>query len=178
MKKVLKILILLIRNSALLNIHGLRRFRWKLYRLYFDAPQLCVGERVIISTAHANKDAFFKCQGEVSIGESTYIDYSGGVLFGDKIAISQGVKIFTHNHQIHDGYKNWKKNPLQFSSLHIGDYVWISAGSIILASVDFVAEGSIIAAGAVLTKNTTPYGIYAGNPAKKIGIRRIDEKTN
>lgn len=176
MKKIVKILILIIRNSPLFSLYGLRKIRWGLFRYYFNSPELYVDEKVIISTAHTNKDAFFKCNGEVNIGADTYIDYSGGVSLGNKIAISEGVKIFTHNHGIHDGFKNWKRNPIKFSKLIIEDYAWVGAGSIILPSVDIIAEGSIVAAGAILTKSTEPYGVYAGNPAKMITTRRIHEE--
>jgi len=157
-------------------LYGLRRFRWWLYRKFFDSPLLYVDEGVVISSAHANHNSFFNCEGEVNIGANVYIDYSGGVKLGKGIAISDGVKIFTHNHSIHDGQKNWKQNPLTFSKLVVENYAWIGAGSIILPSVELIAEGSIIAAGSVLTKNTLPYEVYGGNPAKKITSRRIHEK--
>jgi len=158
----------------LFNVKGLRSFKWFLYRTYHNSPELYVGEKVILSIAHINKEASFICKGEVNIGADTYIDYSGGITLGDKIAISEGVKIFTHNHKIHDGFKNWKENPIVFSSLDIEDFVWIGAGAIILPTVTHIAEGSIIGAGAVLTKNTEPYGVYTGNPAQKTTTRRIN----
>ena len=176
MKFLLKFLILIFRNSPLFSTYGFRSFRWFLYRKFYNAPKLYVDERVVISIAHSNKKAFFKCQGEVNIGLDVYIDYSGGVEIKNKVAISEGAKIFTHNHSIHDGKKNWKENPIVFSPLLIEDYVWVGADAIILPSVSLIAEGSIVAAGAVLTKNTEAYGIYGGNPAIKIGVRRINEK--
>lgn len=147
--------------------------RWGLFRYFYNSPELYVDEKVIIVSAHYNKDAFFSCKGEVNIGADTYIDFSGGITMGSSIAISEGVKIFTHNHNIHDGSINWKNNPTVFSSLHVDDYVWIGAGAIILPNVTHLGKGSIIAAGAVVTKNTEILGIYAGNPAKKISERRI-----
>ena len=106
MKGILKLLIILFRNSPLFSLYGLRRFRWWLYRKFFDSPLLYVDEGVVISSAHANHNSFFNCEGEVNIGANVYIDYSGGVKLGKGIAISDGVKIFTHNHSIHDGQKN------------------------------------------------------------------------
>ena len=38
-----------------------------------------------------------------------------------------------------------------------------------------IGYGSIIGAGAVVTKNVEPYSIYAGNPAKKIKNRYENE---
>jgi acetyltransferase-like isoleucine patch superfamily enzyme len=37
-----------------------------------------------------------------------------------------------------------------------------------------IGEGAVVAAGAVVTKDADPYGIYGGVPAKKIGERSKD----
>lgn len=52
----------------------------------------------------------------------------------------------------------------------IGTDVWIGANSIIKTGVN-IGDGSIIAAGSVVTKDIEPYFIYAGVPAKKIRKR-------
>ncbi|MCQ9281076.1 acyltransferase [Priestia aryabhattai] len=57
----------------------------------------------------------------------------------------------------------------------IKDGVWIGANVTILKGVT-VGEGCVIAAGSVVTKNTSPYGIYAGTPAKKIKDRFTPEQ--
>jgi serine acetyltransferase len=36
-----------------------------------------------------------------------------------------------------------------------------------------IGEGAVIGAGAVVTKNVGPYAIVAGNPARKIGERKL-----
>ena len=55
----------------------------------------------------------------------------------------------------------------------IGDRVWIGYRAIILPGVQ-IAEGAVVGAGAVVTKNVEPYTIVAGNPARKIGERNKD----
>lgn len=52
----------------------------------------------------------------------------------------------------------------------IGRDCWLGAHSIINCGVN-IADGCIIAAGAVVTKDTEPYGIYGGVPAKRIKNR-------
>jgi maltose O-acetyltransferase len=52
----------------------------------------------------------------------------------------------------------------------IEDYSWISCRTIILPGVR-IGYGSVVCAGAVVTKNVEPYSIVAGVPAKKIGER-------
>jgi acetyltransferase-like isoleucine patch superfamily enzyme len=52
----------------------------------------------------------------------------------------------------------------------IGSDVWIGSSAIILQGVS-VGHGSIVAAGAVVTKDVLPYKIVAGVPAREIGNR-------
>ncbi|GAA4175629.1 hypothetical protein GCM10022218_21630 [Sphingobacterium ginsenosidimutans] len=55
-------------------------------------------------------------------------------------------------------------------STKIGRDVWIGAHVLIMTGVE-IGDGSIIAAGSVVTKNVEPFSIYAGVPAKKIQDR-------
>ena len=57
----------------------------------------------------------------------------------------------------------------------IGNDIWIGARVTILPGVH-VGDGSVIGAGAVVTKDVEPYSIVAGNPAKKIGSRLTEKK--
>jgi acetyltransferase-like isoleucine patch superfamily enzyme len=54
----------------------------------------------------------------------------------------------------------------------IGDRAWIGYRAIVLPGV-CIGEGAVIGAGAVVTKNVEPYTIAAGNPARKIGERKL-----
>ncbi len=52
--------------------------------------------------------------------------------------------------------------------------IWIGANATVLGGVT-VAEGCVIAAGAVLTRDTQPYGVYMGVPARLAYFRRVPE---
>jgi maltose O-acetyltransferase len=52
----------------------------------------------------------------------------------------------------------------------IEDDVWIGARVIVMPGIK-IAKGCIIGAGAVVTKNTEEYGVYAGVPARLIKKR-------
>lgn len=56
----------------------------------------------------------------------------------------------------------------------IGNDVWIGSKAVILQGVN-IGDGSIIAAGAVVTKDVPPFSIVGGTPAKVIRMR-FDEK--
>lgn len=57
----------------------------------------------------------------------------------------------------------------------VGNDVWIAAGAQILHKVS-IGDGSVIGAGAIVTKDVPPYAIVAGVPARIIKFR-FDEKT-
>ena len=52
----------------------------------------------------------------------------------------------------------------------IGSDVWIGYGAIIMGGVR-LGEGCVVAAGAVVTKDVSPYAIVGGNPAELIRYR-------
>lgn len=49
----------------------------------------------------------------------------------------------------------------------IGDNVWIGGRSIVMPGVT-IGEGSVVAAGSVVTADVPPYTVVAGNPARKV----------
>lgn len=56
----------------------------------------------------------------------------------------------------------------------VGSDVWIGANSIILGGRR-VADGAVVAAGAVVTRDVPPFAIVGGNPARVISYR-LDER--
>ncbi|NCQ56125.1 antibiotic acetyltransferase [Candidatus Parcubacteria bacterium] len=52
----------------------------------------------------------------------------------------------------------------------IGNDVWIGANAIIIEGLK-IGDGAVVGAGAVVTKDVSPYSIVAGVPAIKIGSR-------
>ena len=83
------------------------------------------------------------------------------------------VMIFTQNH------KNDRLDiPMMLQTdpkrpVVIGDDVWIAARAIILPGVT-IGKGSIIGAGAVVTKDVPEYAVVGGNPARVIRYRNRD----
>lgn len=91
----------------------------------------------------------------------------------------------------HVGKKvNWRKNVLISVGFIIGDFsgvgdnaripkgvtigndIWIGDDVIITAGCCHIGEGSILATGAVVTKDVEPYCVVGGNPAKVIRYRK------
>jgi acetyltransferase-like isoleucine patch superfamily enzyme len=66
--------------------------------------------------------------------------------------------------------------PATKGGIVVHDDVWIGQRAMILSGVD-VGQGSIIAAGAVVTRDVEPYSIVAGNPAKVVKHRFSEHVT-
>ena len=54
--------------------------------------------------------------------------------------------------------------------IYIDDDVWIGQRVIILPGVH-IARGTVVGAGAVVTKDTVPYSVVGGNPARLLKMR-------
>lgn len=117
---------------------------------------------------------------QISIGAHSFIGKSCHISIaapstlniGNYVGISPYVKIF-------GGDRNFSTVGKHFMTITEGgpnipiiieDDVMIGADAIILKGV-IIGEGAIIAAGTVVIKNISPYTIWGGNPAKKIGTR-------
>lgn len=107
----------------------------------------------------------------VSIGANSRInrdcsvDVRGGVTIGDNVSISPEVVISTAAHSAFD-----PKFRVELRPVVIEDQVWIGMRAMILGGVT-LGRGSVVAAGAVVTKDVPPLTIVAGIPARPVGTR-------
>ena len=69
---------------------------------------------------------------------------------------------------------NTKKRINQSKSIFIGDHVWIGANAVILAGKS-IGSHSVVAAGAVVTKDVPDYAVVVGVPSKIIKYRFSEE---
>ena len=104
-----------------------------------------------------------------TIGKNVFINHGcsfldlGGITIEDEVLIGPQVKLVTENHPVDPS----NRKSLDVKSVHIGKNVWLGAGAIILPGVT-VGENSIVAAGAVVTKDVPSNTIVGGVPAKYI----------
>jgi len=94
----------------------------------------------------------------------------GRLIIGSGVMIAPNVVIRAANHGIDRG-SPIKSQPSIGGEIVIEDDVWIGANAVITSNVR-VAKGTVVGAGAVVTRSTEPYSIVAGVPARKIGERR------
>ncbi|WP_297193606.1 sugar O-acetyltransferase [uncultured Campylobacter sp.] len=111
----------------------------------------------------------------IHLGKNVFINHCcefmdrGGIYIGDDVFIGPKVNLATINHDINP----YNRKTTICKAIHIEDRVWIGLGAIICAGVR-IGENSIIAAGAVVTKDVPPNSIVGGNPAKI--IKEIEQK--
>lgn len=107
----------------------------------------------------------------VEIGDKTYINHDSEIRCRERITIGNNVSIaynvLIQDSDYHTTYdENGNPKP-QTLPVVIEDNVWIGANAIILKGVT-VGEGTIVAAGSVVTKSVPPYSLVGGNPARII----------
>jgi len=99
------------------------------------------------------------------IGRQVSIDITADVTIGSGVMVCEGVLILTHEHSPRDFFN---RELISKSPLVIEDDVFIGTRAIITAGCNRIRQGTVIGAGAVVTKNTEPLAVYGGNPAKFI----------
>lgn len=135
----------------------------------------------------------YKKHYELEIGMGSYgcfkpNQFPRGTSIGNYTSIANEVRYLNGNHpknfvSTHPMFYNSKlgfvkEDKIKRHNLSIGNDVWIGYGSIIVSSCTIIGDGSIVAAGSVVTKNVLPYTIVAGVPAKVIGERFSKEIAN
>jgi acetyltransferase-like isoleucine patch superfamily enzyme len=101
----------------------------------------------------------------VSIHRGCYIDALGGVTIGDDVSIAHGTSILSFEHGWADPASPIRDNPVTKAPVLIAGDVWIGCGCRILAGVT-INRRTIVAAGAVVTKDVPAGTIVGGVPAK------------
>lgn len=145
------------------------------YKKQYGLGENCFVGYDVILHKHHYVDAKIKTGKNCLIAEETNIDYTGGLTLGNKVSISEGTKILTHNHEIefssNDLYKGCILTPLI-----IDDKVWIGARSTILPGVNSIGRYASIGACSVVRHPVPPYAIVVGNPAKIVGFLYTPEE--
>ncbi len=109
--------------------------------------------------------------GDVVIGDHTRIGLHntiiGPVTIGSHVNLAQGITVTALNHNFCDAQKRIDQQGVSTAAVVISDDVWIGANAVILPGVT-IGRHSVIAAGAVVTKDVPPYSVAAGVPARII----------
>ena len=109
--------------------------------------------------------------GDVMIGDHTRIGLHntiiGPVIIGSHVNLAQGITITALNHNFENSKKRIDEQGVSTSAVVIEDDIWIGANAVVLPGVT-IGQHSVVAAGAVVTKDVPPHSLVAGVPAKII----------
>jgi acetyltransferase-like isoleucine patch superfamily enzyme len=106
----------------------------------------------------------------VGIASHTQMNAAGGIEIGDDTLIGPGCTIWSVNHRFRDVKTPIRLQGYDAEKITIGRDCWIAAQVVVLPGVQ-IGNGSVVAAGAVVTRSCEPGSILAGVPAKSVGTR-------
>lgn len=162
----------------------------KLYKivLYTEKKLGRLGRKIAYGIMFHEKDVFhstlyrrfLKEKFKIELGLGSYgVDpsiFDGPAVIGKYVSIAPNVRRLCVNHLI-DGvtthpccfnpiYKWVQKDTREYTKINIENDVWIGANVTILPNVKNIGNGSIVAAGAVVTRDIPPYEIWGGGTSK------------
>lgn len=114
---------------------------------------------------------FYTANGlDIRVGRNVFVNQNctfydlGGLDIGDDVMIGPNVSLITTGHPIEPSQR---RACVVAKPIVIERNVWIAAGATVIGGVT-VGENSVIAAGAVVTRDVPPNTLVGGNPARVI----------
>ncbi|KML55257.1 transferase [Burkholderia cepacia] len=119
---------------------------------------------VLIPPFHATGGAGMKVGRNVFVNQNCTFYDLGGLEIGDDVMIGPNVSLITSGHPVEPSRR---RDFVVAKPILIERNVWIGAGATIIGGV-MVGENSVVAAGAVVTRDVPPNTLVGGNPATVI----------
>jgi len=117
--------------------------------------------------------------GDLIIGNDTLIGMGNTIIapvtIGNHVILAQNIVVSGLNHEYRDVAIPIHDQKILTNPVFIEDECWIAANVVILAGVT-IGKHSVVAAGAVVTKNIPPYSVAVGNPARVIKTYDFEKK--
>jgi acetyltransferase-like isoleucine patch superfamily enzyme len=151
-------------NAIVINLTPYRLRNWLLRRLC----HLQIGRNSIIAAGSYITGFHIRIGENTIVNRNVYLDGRVSLTIGNNVNISHYCLIQTLTHDPQDPLFGCLEKPVV-----IEDHVWIGARALICPGVH-IGEGAVVGAGAVVTKDVSPYTIVAGNPARYIRDRNRD----
>lgn len=144
----------------------------------YNTDQISIGD-------NSRVDDFCVLSGKIFIGRFVHIaphclvaGGERGVMFEDFSGLAYYVQVFSQSDDYSGATLTNPTVPSKYkreikASVYLGRHVIVGASSVIFPGVR-IEEGCSIGAMSLVRKNTDPWGIYTGNPAKRIKDRSKD----
>ncbi len=152
--------LLLLRITGLIPFHTIRIFIYKI-----SGIKIGRGSRIHIG-ANFYDPTKIKIGQDTMVGDHVFLDGRDSITIGNHVDIASDVMIYNSEHNL-----NSEEFEATYGAVNISDYVFIGPRVIILPNVN-LGKGSVVAAGAVVTKDVGDFVVVGGVPAKPIGERK------
>ncbi len=150
-------------------------------RVFFDIKsrdaRLALGDRNQITQGVHFETGY---AGSIRLGNDCYVgpyailNGQGGLTIGDNVLIAGHCHIVAGNHRFDDPDRPINTQGFDSRGIVIQDDVWLGAGAKVLDGVR-IGHGSIVSAGAVVTRDVAPLSIMAGVPARLLRKRGVTD---
>lgn len=140
---------------------------------FFNRVRIFIAGKIIIigRNCRFQKGIYFGSGGGVTIGDNSQVNELvrlDNVSIGSNVMVAREVVFLGKMHESSSVDVPMNEQGVKsVATTIVEDDVWLGLRAVIMPGV-VIRSGCIIAAGAVVTKDTEPYSIYAGVPAKKI----------
>ena len=132
--------------------------------------RVCLERGVDINVVPYEDNCHIEIGERTVIGPYTCVAGPGHIKIGKSCLIASHVGIYANNHNFADlTHYIWDQG-VSRKGIVIEDDCWLGTGVKVLDGVT-IGRGSVIGAGAVVTKNIPPYSVAVGVPAKVIAHR-------
>ena len=191
MRRIFDKIVFRLRQYAWIAQARLRTLWWKMLGMKVGARTLLPPIRVtwphqvsVGAQCLLEHGIYFKFDGpwrpgpSILIADGTFIgvgcefNIQNNILIGSHCRIASGCRFFDHDHET--STRNLPtvatSENSRVSPIILNEAVWLGAGVVVLRGVT-IGRGAIVGAGAVVTKSIGEFEIWAGVPARKIGIR-------
>ncbi len=115
--------------------------------------------------------------GSIEVGEytsigpgSSLVAYLSAIRIGAHTMIGPNCHFYPYNHGMATGVMMQAQSLVTKGDIVVEDDVWVGRGATILSGVS-IRKGSVVGAGAVVTRDVQAGTIVAGNPARVVGRR-------
>ena len=106
----------------------------------------------------------------VRLGDRVILGRGTGIKIGNDVVAGQFIRFHSENHNYEDMDTLIKDQGVNHKGIIVGDNCWIGSGVVFLDGAS-IANGCVVAANAVITKQFPENSIVGGVPAKIIGYR-------
>ena len=110
----------------------------------------------------------------VQVSRNCYLNGCGGITIGNDTMLGPNTTIVSVNHKYDQLDRPIRLQGIVKDPVVIENDVWTGANVTILPGIT-IGRGSVVAAGAVVTKDIPPYSVAAGVPAKIVSSRKQDQ---